>query len=185
LRRVAEMAASILILTGPPGSGKSTVAKLLADGADGPAVHLHTDDFYTSIRKGFIQPWLPQSQRQNEIVVGVIVEAALGFARGGYDVIADGIVGPWFLEPFRAASVLHRIPIDYAVLRPGAAISLERARSRSDGELKDEEAIQGLCRAFADLGPFESHSVDSASQTPAETADIVREKWKNGQFRLM
>ena len=27
-------------------------------------------------------------------------EAAKRYARGGYDVIVDGIVGPWFLEPW-------------------------------------------------------------------------------------
>ena len=97
-------------------------------------------------------PWLPQSQRQNEVVVGVIVEAAFGFARGGYDVILDGIVGPWFLDPFRTASVQYGIYLDYAVLRPGTAVSLERARMRAGGALKDEMQW-GLCQSFADIGP--------------------------------
>jgi hypothetical protein len=40
----------VLVLTGPPGAGKSTVAELVASSAGRPTVHLHTDDFYTSIR---------------------------------------------------------------------------------------------------------------------------------------
>ncbi len=178
------MAASVFILTGAPGSGKSTVARLLAAGAEVPTVHLHTDDFYAAIRTGFVEPWLPESQRQNEVVIGVIVEAAFGFARGGYDVILDGIVGPWFLEPFRAASSRHGIAIDYAVLRPGADISLERARRRAGEALKDEEAIRGLCRSFAGLGLLERHCVDSSAQTPAETALFIRDAWRSGRFGL-
>lgn len=177
--------ASILILTGPPGSGKSTVARLLAENAERPAVHLHTDDFYTSIRTGFVAPYLPESQRQNEVVIGVIVGAAIAYAHGGYDVIVDGIVGPWFLEPFRAASSANKTALAYAVLRPGADVSLARAKARAAHALKDEEAIHGLSKAFANLGELERHSVDSASQTPDETATLVGEWWRAGRFRLV
>jgi adenylate kinase family enzyme len=65
------MPGSLLILTGPPGAGKSTVARLVTDDAPRPAVHLRTDSFYVWIRTGFVAPYLP--------------EAACGYARGGYD----------------------------------------------------------------------------------------------------
>ncbi|WP_181725445.1 hypothetical protein [Nocardia gipuzkoensis] len=78
--------------------------ELLASEASSPAVHLTTDQFYRSIRSGFVLPFLPAAHRQNEVVIDAIVATVTTFARGGYDVVVDGIVGPWFLPPFRAAA---------------------------------------------------------------------------------
>ena len=56
----------------------------------------HSDRQYP----GAIPPHLPESNEQNLIVIEAFLEAAKRYARGGYDVIVDGIVGPWFLEPW-------------------------------------------------------------------------------------
>jgi adenylate kinase family enzyme len=56
----------VTILTGPPGAGKTTVAELIASDADVPTVHLTTDLFYRAIRAGYVPPYLPEAQRQNE-----------------------------------------------------------------------------------------------------------------------
>ncbi|WP_244170095.1 phosphotransferase-like protein [Amycolatopsis tolypomycina] len=79
------MPGSLLILTGPPGAGKSSVARVIAAGAPRPTVHLHTDSFYAWIRTGLVPPYLPEADRQNNVVL-------------------DGVVGPWALEPFRDAA---------------------------------------------------------------------------------
>lgn len=52
---------------------------------------MHTDDFYHYLSKGAIPPHLPESNEQNLIVIEAFLEAAKRYARGGYDVIVDGI----------------------------------------------------------------------------------------------
>ena len=64
----------IIIVSGPPGSGKTTIARTLAETADHPTVHLLTDSFYVAIKKGFVAPFLPAAAKQNEVVIRVVVK---------------------------------------------------------------------------------------------------------------
>jgi|GEM_PF-4392598 len=45
----------LIVLTGPPGAGESTVARFLADRLS-PSVHLHCDDFWHFIKQGASAP---------------------------------------------------------------------------------------------------------------------------------
>lgn len=175
--------ANILILTGPPGSGKSTVSQHLAEISDSPAVHLHTDDFYNYIAKGRIEPFLPEAHKQNETVIKAIVEAACCFAEGGYFVVVDGIIGSWFLDPFREATKSRSILLDYVILRPNLDITLHRAKTRIKG-LKDEEPIKELHRQFQEMSTFEKYVIDSSLQDGRETIHAILEGMATEKFRL-
>lgn len=60
------------------------------------SIHLHTDDLYRSLSKGAIPPYLPEADKQNRTVIEAFLEAAKRFARDGYDVLVDGVVGRGF-----------------------------------------------------------------------------------------
>ena len=52
----------IIIITGAPGTGKTTVASIVAQKSDmEKSVHMHTDDFYHYLSKCVIPPHLPES----------------------------------------------------------------------------------------------------------------------------
>jgi len=165
---------SVVILSGPPGSGKSTVAERLAATAPGPAVHFNADCFWDFIKSGFIPPWLPAAQRQNEVVMSVAAEAAARFAAGGYQVYFDCVIGPWFLAPFRQACDARGLALVYIVLRPSLAVALRRAQGRGENALRTSGPIQSLHAQFLDLGVFERHVIDNSELSPDETIAAVR-----------
>ena len=178
------MPGSLLILTGPPGAGKSTVARMVTAGAARPTVHLHTDSFYVWIRTGLVPPYLPEAARQNDVVLGVIAEAACGYARGDYDVVLDGVVGPWALQPFRDAVKRDGLDLYYVVLRPSLEVTLARGTARDATELTDVEPLKGMHAAFVGLGDLEQHVMDTTEQSVDETADAVRDRARSAAFAL-
>ncbi|EDP9171620.1 AAA family ATPase, partial [Salmonella enterica subsp. enterica serovar Braenderup] len=146
------MSADVIILTGPPGAGKSTTARTLAESFP-RSVHLHTDDFWHYIASGAIPPYLPESDAQNQVVMQVIQGAAFTYATGGFTTLIDGIIGPWMLSHFREPGNGTDAPhLHYVVLRPAREETLRRAQARTAPDaLVDEEPIISLWDQFSDL----------------------------------
>ena len=148
----------VVIVSGPPGSGKTTVSVALASGCE-RGVHLESDWFFRSIRSGFVAPWLPDAHSQNEAVMDVAADAAAAYADAGYTVVWDGIVGPWFLDRIARRLGARKIRVQYLVLRPSRVTALERVQER--GDTAETTGAEAMYHHFADLGQFESHVVSS------------------------
>ena len=174
------MSGSILLVAGPPGAGKSTVSALIA-GRFERSVHLPTDDFQAWIARGSIEPWRVESYEQNTVIFSVAAASADLFASGGYDVVVDGVLGMWGLEPWRA---LGR-PVAYALLLPDVSVAHQRAADRGDHPLKDLEVVDMMHAAFlAHLDGYERHVIDSTSLTTEQTVSEIVRRVDAGELTL-
>jgi tRNA uridine 5-carbamoylmethylation protein Kti12 len=162
--------APVLIVTGPPGVGKTTAADILAR-RSARGVHLESDAFFRFVRAGYVEPWKPGSHSQNQAVMRIVGEAAAGYAGAGYFTVVDGIVIPgWFLEPLRDALRTAGHEVAYAVLRAPLPVCVERAQDRERDPLSKPEVVERLWRSFSDLGKLERNVVDVTGKSPPEMA---------------
>jgi predicted ABC-type ATPase len=160
----------LLVVTGPPGAGKSTVARLLADTFD-PSVLVEGDAFFAFLARGATRPWLAESNTQNEVVTRAAASAAGAYASGGYTTIFDGVVGPWFLPTFAAASGLESL--DYVVLLPSVERCVSQVSTRGSHGFRDEPATRKMHAEFARAAIAERHVLRDLPDQPEQVADIV------------
>jgi len=169
----------LIVVAGPPGAGKSTVARILADGFDRSALVVG-DGFFAFVRQGYIDPWLDEAHQQNDVVIGAAAAATGRLVTGGYQVVYDGVIGPWLAPTFLAATGLEQM--QYAVLLPSLDCCLTRVRTRTGHGFTDLAAAEQVHRQFAGAGIPARHLFTDDRDDPETAAARIRARISEGSL---
>ncbi|MFJ1899653.1 MULTISPECIES: Pro-rich N-terminal domain-containing protein [unclassified Streptomyces] len=170
-----------VLLIGPAGAGKTTVAKLWASRRRVPTAHVSLDDVREWVCSGFADPqtgWNDQSEAQYRLARRTCGFAARNFLANGISCILDDAVFPD--RPVVGLGGWKRhvgpglLPV---VLLPGLEVVLERNAARSGNRrLSDEEVarIHGRMAGWYGSGlPIIDNSTYDVETTARVLDDIL------------
>jgi adenylylsulfate kinase-like enzyme len=167
---------AIFFLTGPPGVGKSTVAKALANRFD-RAIHIELDRIRLNVVKGLSLPGPGNMTEETTSQLNLAhVSAGLQaktYADAGFVVVVEHASHAEYIEKFKACAGL----INVVCLNAETDVNIERNALRASSSLDAEGLaliIPMLAAGFRD--EFESAgipSVDSTHLSVEETVDQI------------
>jgi hypothetical protein len=166
---------SVVMLSGPVGAGKTTVARELVEISPAPLSYIEGDALWSVFAKPDAKP----RREQFRLLMRSLTAAAVPLARGGYEVLLDFSFPLDFLETAR--KILKEIPLDFVILKPSITICEQRAAARPEGKIADYNLNRDFYTMFEGLP---KHEIDDHDADARSIARRIRAGLDKGIFRL-
>jgi cytidylate kinase len=168
---------SIIILSGPVGAGKSTVAKELIAISPEEIAYIEGDIFREFIAKNESH----HKHKNFKTIMTAMIAASVAYAIADYEVILDFTVPPWFIDTARTMAGEQDVPIDYVVLRPDLNVCEKRAASKTKGAIADYEPFLDL---YLDFDDIQENVIEDNSGDAVSVAEGIRTGLTSRRFRI-
>ncbi|MEV4923449.1 AAA family ATPase [Streptomyces roseoverticillatus] len=172
-------AAVAVILIGPAGAGKTTVARHWADTRRVPTAHISLDDVREWVRSGFADPqsgWNDHSEAQYRLARRTCGFAARNFLANGISCILDDAVFPDRPAVGLGGWKRHVGPgLLPVVLLPGLEVVLERNAERSGNRRLGDEEVARIHGRMAGWYGSGLPIIDNSQQDVTTTARLLDE----------
>jgi chloramphenicol 3-O-phosphotransferase len=168
----------IVVISGPPGAGKSSTARELLKLIDAPVSYIEGDVFWS-----FFTKTTGRSRASNATaLIRAVMFSAIAFSRSGYKVIVDFTIGPWHFDLFK--KYLREASMHYVVICPDEQTCANRAAAHADATNRDYAAFHEIHEAFRNLGDFEENTIRDASAKSPELAARIHQNLLLGTYRV-
>jgi chloramphenicol 3-O-phosphotransferase len=138
--------APIFLLTGTPGSGKSSVARALLQRFEF-GLHLPVDDLREFVVSGIAHPvptWMEETGRQFKLARMSAASTAKLYASNGFAVVIDDVISSDDVSSIFQA-VFAEFDFHKILLQPRLEVALERNRTRTNKNF-DPSFLEGAIR---------------------------------------
>jgi GNAT superfamily N-acetyltransferase/chloramphenicol 3-O-phosphotransferase len=171
----------VLILTGPPGSGKTSVALALADRYDRVA-HVNVDTLRHFITPtGYRAPGKDGFERQHALAVRNACALATNYMAERFAVIIDDVLPhKTDLDMYIDGLQPTAVPVHFVRLLPGLEVCRERNRGRKADRVPDA-LLETVYREFEAGGEIRGSTIDSSELSIEATADRLQALTTSGE----
>ncbi len=168
----------VLLITGPAGAGKTTVARYIADTLPVPCVHVSLDNVRELVRSGMAFPtngWSDEAGRQYELARKASAETARIYAEAGFRVVIDDAIFPQW-EPalfVQWQKDLGALRSELVVLLPSLESVQTRNAERSGVRLLNERLVRWIHRQMRPWQFEPVRVIDNTELSVEATAALI------------
>ncbi len=162
----------VCLITGPAGSGKSSVSKALAEKFERSAV-VEVDTLRAMVKGGYVRPWPYNEEVDLQLSLGAknACNMATNFLEKGFNVFIDDVVGRKLLGQY--TEYFNDKNFKAFVLLPSAESLLKRFDDRGDNQELRERTIELHKKFLEKKEVLNWQVIDSSNQTLEETVKEI------------
>lgn len=176
----------MIIVSGPPGAGKSSVAEALCERYD-RMLHVEVDTLRHMVKAGYRHPWTGDYQAHEQLVLAVRNASAIARESVAmrYAVVIDDVVTADMAKVYGDALAGRGVPVHLVTLLPSLAVTLARDAERRESIPDRVRLLHEQLIAEARSNALPGAILDTSDDRDAAlTADRVQELAERGTALL-